>query len=435
MRRLSRRGTAAFRRGFASTFALDVLARGLSAIATVLFVRSLEVDSFAYVVLFLNVGQFAGSALTGGIRMRYTRVEAERVSRRESEATGFALAWAASMALIVAAAALCATAIALLGSGGSGGGDLTFVGLAAAYTAGHASVELAMYHYQAHLAFVRAGLVNIFRGVSTFAVAVAAALGLLGSGPVTAACLAATIVAVAAVPCVALVRQTVHARPLGAARGDFIRESGWLTCYFMTSAGFSYATIFVVAALLDDTAVASYGAALRYASIVFGPFPALMTVLRVRSAQSDIVDSPQLQLTMLVGWVKRAALPVTGGMAAIAALAPFAIPLVDGGRYPDSVPVFQLMLIAALFSYATMPAPNLLMSQRRFKLLAGVYAIALVVHLAALVIAGELAGVVAVAAASVTVRSLDAVTVTVLAMQVRPPTPPGPVADQAARGP
>ncbi|HEU5142017.1 MAG TPA: hypothetical protein VFU04_02555, partial [Solirubrobacterales bacterium] len=75
-----------------STLGLNVLARGLSAIATVLLVRSLSVDSFAYVVLFLNVGQFAGSALTGGIRERYMRVEAERVSRGSSEQTGFALA-------------------------------------------------------------------------------------------------------------------------------------------------------------------------------------------------------------------------------------------------------------------------------------------------------------------------------------------------------
>ena len=84
MKRLSQ-----FRRGFVSTFALDVVARGMSAVTLILLLRTLAVSDFAFIVLLLNVGQFLGSAATGGIRLRYTRLEAERVSRGHEEPSAF----------------------------------------------------------------------------------------------------------------------------------------------------------------------------------------------------------------------------------------------------------------------------------------------------------------------------------------------------------
>lgn len=411
-----------FRRGFASTFGLNVLARGLSAIATVLLVRSLTVESFAYIVLFLNVGQFAGSALTGGMRMRYMRVEAERVSRGNPQPTGFALAWAASMALVLGLATLCLVGIRLLDPSASGDDRLLFVALATAFTAGHASVELAIYHYQAHLKFVRAGMIDVARGAAMLAAALVASFGLIDSGVTVAACTAGAVLVVAAIPCVPLALATLRARPLASIVGDFGRESGWLTGYYLASAGFSYVAIFVVAALLDDQSVAAFGAALRYMSIIFGPFPALMTVLRVRSSQQDIVDSPRLQLSMLANWVKRAGPPVAIVLAMAAAAAPVVLPIVDDGRYPEAVPIFQILLISAFFEYATMPGPNLLLSQRRYQLLAGVYSIALAVQLLAVGVA-SLAGVIAVAAASTGIRSAAWVTIAYLATRVRASVP------------
>jgi O-antigen/teichoic acid export membrane protein len=412
-----------FRRGFASTFVLNVFARGLSAIATVLLVRALSVESFAYVVLFLNVGQFAGSALTGGMRMRYMRVEAERVSRGSGEQTGFALAWGASMALVLGVAALCLVGARLLEPSASGGDPTLFVALATAFTAGHASVELAMYHYQAHLKFVRAGAIDVCRGVAMLLAALFASFGAIDSGPAVAAATALAVLIVAAIPCLPLARATLHARRLAEVAGEFWRESGWLTAYYLASAGFAYATIFLVAALLDDRAVASYGAALRYMSIVFGPFPALMAVMRVRSSQRDVVDSTALQLSMLTRWVRQAGPLVAVVLGLAALLAPVVIPLLDGGRYPDSVPIFQLLLISAFFEYATMPGPNLLLSQRRYKLLAGVYTVALIVQVPAVVFA-SLAGVVAVAAATAAVRSADWLAIAYLATRVRPRSRP-----------
>lgn len=404
-----------FRRGFVSTFSFDVVARGLSAVATVMFIRGLDVDSFAYLVLFLNVGQFAGSALTGGFRMRYMREEAERVSRGEERATGFALAIAASVALIFAVAAVAALVVALADIGHDG---LWFVALTALYTIGHSSIEMAMYHYQAHLRFSRAGLLGVARSVAIFAVATAASFGTAQSGVAISAATAATVLVVAIAVCSPLIKDTLDVSLPETLRGDFRRESGWLTVYYLASAGFAYADIFIVASFLDAGAVASYGAALRYIAIVLGPMPALIAVTRVRTSQHDVVDSPHLQAGMLASWIRRSIVPVGATLALIALLAPLLIPLVDGGRYPDSVPIFQLMLLPALVGYTTMPSPNLLMSQRRYRLLAGFYSVVLALQLVAASFAAALSGVIAVAAVASLVGALEAGGVTVLATRM-----------------
>lgn len=410
LRRLS-----TFRRGFVSTLGLDVVARGLSAVATVVFIRSLGVESFAYLVLFLNIGQFAGSALTGGVRMRYLRAEAERVSRGEEEATGFALAMAAGLSLVIGVAALAVAVVSAVDVTESGADPWLFVVLTAAYTAGHASIELAMYHNQAHLKFTRGGAIGVSRSAAILAASLAAAFGLVESGALVAAVTAGAVLAVAAVTCAPLVRQTVVAPARAALGGSFSREAGWLTVYYLASAGFAYAGIFIVASLLDESAVASYGASLRYIAIILGPVPALLAVLRVRTSQHDMVDSARNQAKMIVSWVRRAILPVGAATGLAALLAPFLIPLLDGGRYPDSVPIFQLLLLPALVNYTTMPGPNLMMTQRRYRLLAIVYAVALVALVALGVVAAEAAGVIAVAGAVALVGCCEAATVALLA--------------------
>jgi hypothetical protein len=72
--------------------------------------------------------------------------------------------------------------------------------------------------------------------------------------------------------------------------------------------------------------------------------------------------------------------------------------LVDGGRYPDSITIFQLLMIDAFFVYVTMPAPNLMMTQRRYRLLAVVYSLFLAALVGAQAFAGTEWGVIGIAA-------------------------------------
>ncbi|MBS1863404.1 MAG: hypothetical protein JSS68_17030 [Actinobacteria bacterium] len=409
-----RKKLSTFRRGFVSTFVLDLLGRGFSALATVFFIRALGTSSFAYLVLFLNIGQFAGAALTGGIRMRYMRTEAERVSRGDEEATGFGLAIAASLLLVLAIGTLAIAGVAIAGGAGVGS-SLLFVALTAAYTAGYAVVELGVYHHQAHLSFARAGWIGVGRGGALIVVGIAALAGFVDAGAVTAAAVAGATCLVGAIVCVPLLRSGAGSLFGAGVSREFGRESGWLTLYYLASAGFAYADIFIVAGFLNDDAVASYGAALRYIAIVMGPLPSLLAVMRVRTSQSDLIDSAAAQVHMLRNWMRQSILPVSALIGIAAVAAPFAIPLVDGGRYPDSVPIFEFMLVPALINYATLPSSGLLMSQKRYPLLAAIYTALLAIQLIAAGGIATVAGVVAVAAVACGVGAIEPVVVAIVA--------------------
>ena len=370
-------------------------------------------------VLFLTVGQFAGAALTGGIRMRYTRMEAERVSRASDVPAGFAAALGGSFVLVGATGVVALLAATILGIGDSASDTAVFLLLATAFTAAYSVVELVRQHYQAHLKFTRAGLIGVARGAAMLVIGVLATVGATRSGPAVAAWLVAGSALVAAWAAFPILRSSGPAGPRVDGREGplaFGPEAGWLTVYYIASAGFAYATVFVVAVLLDDAALASYGAATRYLAILLGPMPALLVVLRVRTSQADVVDSGAVQAGMLLRWVRRVGPPVVVVLAAMALLAPVAIPIVDDGRYPDSIPIFQLLLASAVFTYATMPGPNLLMTQRRYRLLAGVYAVALVAMVGAGAIAAEASGVVAVAAVTAVIGSIEMCVVAWLAL-------------------
>lgn len=403
-----------FRRGFVSTFVLDVLGRGFSALATIFFIRALDTNSFAYLVLFLNIGQFAGAALTGGIRMRYMRTEAERVSRGEENETGFGLAIASSLLLVLTVGTLAVAGVAIAG-GAETGSSLLFVALTAAYTGGYAVVELGIYHHQAHLSFARAGWIGVGRGTALIVVAIAAVAGFIDSGPVTAGAVAGATCLVGAIVCAPMLRQGADSLLGGGVSREFGRESAWLTLYYLASAGFAYADIFIVAGFLDDEAVASYGAALRYIAIVLGPLPSLLAVMRVRTAQSDVIDSAAAQADMLRNWLKRTILPVTALIGVAAAAAPFAIPLLDGGRYPDSILIFEFMLVPALINFTTLPSSALLMTQKRYPLLATIYVSLLAVQLAAAGGVATVAGVIAVSAVACAVAAIEPVIVAIVA--------------------
>jgi len=406
MKRLSR-----FQRGFASTFGMEIVARGMSALTLIVLLRALSVEGFAFVVLLLNAGQFLGSAATGGLRLRYTRMEAERISRGIDEPSAFHATLIGGSCLVLAAAVVGFLGASLLDVG-STADRLRFAALGTGFTLGHAAVEMAVFHYQAQLAFVKAGAIQLLRNALLLLIACAAAVGLLGSGT------AVGIGFVVVVACVAL----IFAAPLAlATRGaawtrenriGFGRESASLTLYSLASAGWAYLDLFVVAALLNDVAVASYGAALRYIAIIMGPAPALVSVMRIRTAQQDMVDSDHAQIQLMVRWAKRLALPAAAALLIGGVAATWVIPWINGGRYPDSIEIFRILLISAFVQFLTLPNSSVLIAQKRYTTLAWLNAGAVIVNVGVAIVTAHFFGVVGVAAAgtAITIVQVSAVT-------------------------
>lgn len=410
--------SSTFKRGFASTFGFNVVARAMSALTLVILLRSLPTRDFAFVVLLLSVGQFLGSAATGGIRLRYARLEAERVSRGHPDPSAFHWTLLSGSGLVLAAGLLGTAVATALELGPNESERLAFVWLTIGFTLVTASIEMVIYHYQAQLSFVRAGIIEVLRSATILALACGAAIGLFTSGAGIALAFDVGVGILAlfvTLPVALATRGAVRAKE---GRFGFGRETLTLTVYSVASSGWAYLDIFLVAALLNEVAVASYGAAIRYISAVAGPVPALVSVLRVRTAQHDMVDSESARRRMMARWARQATLPalVVAGAAAIAAI--WVIPAVNGGRYPLTVPIFQILLVGTFARYFFLPAPGLLIAQRRYMTIASVNAVALVVNVVAATLAAQLMGVIGIAIAGTVVGVMQAGSIAYFALRI-----------------
>jgi O-antigen/teichoic acid export membrane protein len=411
-----------FRRGFTLTFTADLLTKALSAVTVVVLIRGLTVSAYAYTTLFLVLAQFAGAAAGGGVRTRYLREEAESLSRGSDEQQhGQFLISLIKGTLLVAAFGLCALpVVALLHLGARFGASSSLIVYAIAFAAGYGATELAIAHHQARRCFAAAGILTVVRAGALLVAAVLISLtdasvqllsiSFVASMAVVGAATAAPI-AKAGVG-----RQIRHGHML-----RFEREESWLSVYYLAAAGFAYVDVLVASALLDQKQVASFGAALRYLAIVIAAIPSLGAILRVRTAQADMIDSHEAQRVMILGWMRAAALPVAVSALVLVALVPWAIPIIDGGRYPGSITAFQIFLATAASSYLAAPAVSVMMAQRRYRALALMFFVALIVNLVGDVLVARHFGVAGIAVVSSAVYvALDlAMTVTALRYTAR----------------
>jgi O-antigen/teichoic acid export membrane protein len=407
-----------FRRGLFTTLAFDLITSALAAASVVVLIRGLSVSSYAYTTLFLTFAQFSGAGASGGVRTRYLREEAERVSRMGEEVPPGAfvesLLRGTLLILVLGAGAV---PIAILVGFGSGLGGASVVILSATgFAIGLAALELAVAHYQARRRFLSAGLLHVARAVAILAAAFAI---VLTSESIAAISIwfIASMIAVGAVAVAPIARRSLH-RQL--ARASWLRlksEELWLSFYYVAAAGFAYVDVMVAGALLNHGQVASLGAALRYLAVILGAIPALGAILRVRTSQFDVVDSPANQKTMILAWIRRGSLPTALLVGSAVLLAPVLIPVIDKGRYPDSIPTFQIFLGTAVCAYLTAPAANVLMAQRRFAMLAAIYAVGLLVNLVGDIAVARPFGVVGIAIVSTSVYAAIDVSMVVQAVR------------------
>ena len=437
-----------FRRGFTLTFTADLLTKALSAVTVVVLIRGLMVSAYAYTTLFLALAQFAGAAAGGGVRTRYLRLEAESLSRgtdREQQHGQFLISLIKGT-LLVAAFGVCALPlVGLLHLGSRFGAGSSLIVYAIAFAAGYGATELAIAHHQARRRFAAAGILTVVRAGALLVAAVLISLtdasvqllsiSFVASMAVVGAATAAPI-AKAAVGRGIPGGRVLRFEPEESWLSRVVRfepEESWLSLYYLAAAGFAYVDVLVASALLDQKQVASFGAALRYLAIVIAAIPSLGAILRVRTAQADMIDSHEAQRVMILGWMRTAALPVAVSALVLVALAPWAIPIIDGGRYPGSITVFQIFLATAASSYLAAPAVSVMMAQRRYRALALMFFVALIVNLLGDVLVARQFGVAGIAVVSSAVYVALDLAMTVTALRYAAPGGSGSILSKRAR--
>ncbi len=140
---------------------------------------------------------------------------------------------------------------------------------------------------------------------------------------------------------------------------------GLLFLYHAVMAVFANVNIFLLKALVPSYDLATFGAGYRYYFLIFLASSSLKSVFlpRIQKATSTPeVDSIfQQHRRLLAAYIPLAILA--------AILAPYVLPLLDNGKYPEAVGIFQILCLSAILSFALSPYMTLMMKKKDFHFL------------------------------------------------------------------
>jgi O-antigen/teichoic acid export membrane protein len=173
-------------------------------------------------------------------------------------------------------------------------------------------------------------------------------------------------------------RKVFDVRGLRAMAGALLRgRYRHLFLYFVVIAFLFQMNIGLLRWLSDELQVATYGASYRYYGLILLVLGAVNQVMLplLQSVKDEDVHGllrANLRFAAII------AVPVLLGVW----LAQWVIPAIDGGKYPDSVPAFQILAVSALGSIALSPFAYYLMRQEDFRFLLRAAGAAAVLQLA-----------------------------------------------------
>jgi O-antigen/teichoic acid export membrane protein len=345
------------RRDTILVFFLDGIAKALAAGTTLLLIHLLSVPDYAAITVAQAVVTIVAQTTAGSVNLIYV-LSSQSADALHAE-RGALLGLQACVALT-----LCGALLVLLGVGL--GVSLAAMSLSAAFV----SSDFVRTEFQRRLAFRHYAYVELARS-AMFALLLLAIIvfgrDFLGAG--SALALQATAIWFVSLPL--LIRMDL-ARGISSAKRGLMLAGAFvgphyrdLLGYLLAIAVFGQLGIFVLKMLGDVTSLATYGSAFRYYSfllIALGAAQAVLlpTISRVKRKQ-ELFDIYRKQKTLVGLFIP----PVF----AVSCLAPWFMPLVDSGRYPDAVPTFWILAASSVISFAASPYVFVVMRFARFRYL------------------------------------------------------------------
>jgi O-antigen/teichoic acid export membrane protein len=157
-----------------------------------------------------------------------------------------------------------------------------------------------------------------------------------------------------------------------------VRDYKYVIGYFILVAVLSNLTIFLLKLLTDDYQLATFGSAMRYYNLLSLALGAVHVVLL--PAIQKLQSSEELE--HVLAQHRRLVLPFAALVLVAGVASYWGIPLVDRGKYPNAIPVFQILAASAVVSFAFSPYINVLLKMGDFKFIFWLMAIGLIANLA-----------------------------------------------------
>lgn len=344
------------RRQAAIVFSFDVAAKLCASLATILVIRLLPTPEYAAYTVVLALVGFTTQAIAAGVNKIYIlSFQQLDVGRSRGPLLGLqiitggvasVILWSLFSSNPVLGIAMTATAAAMI------------------------ATDFVKTECQRKLAFKQYSYVEVSRNFVFFiAIMALPAAGVVGWNATAVTGIQAAATLVAAIP---LLYGLNLLDGIGRVRDGFtvarsliVEEHRYLFGYFVGLAVFSQIDILMLNILANEQSLAGYGSAFRYYGLLVMVLGATHTVL------FPMIATVETKREVIEIYAKHKGLVwmFTPGVLLSIVIAPWAIPFIDAGRYPEAIAVFQVLALSSIISFAFSPHINLVMRCRHYRFL------------------------------------------------------------------
>ncbi len=357
-----------------TVFVMDNIANAVGMLTTFILIRMLSKDDYALYTFFWAATVFFTGFMSSGIDMAYVRFAAEEYSVEKKMPRDIFL-FSIILFLIVSLVVLTGIIIfknqlaLLLFKSGLYSGPIVLGCIA---SIGMFLTEIGTRYYQVQEKYGKAGiLMNLQKFCFFFFVIILIAAGNVAYQKVAPArTLAITGFGILLIGIIAkndLLKKELLLR--FSRFMIFVRVSFWLILYCVSVALFSQLDVFMISRFMAVEDLAEYGVALRYYGVLMLMFPAIKTVLKVRTSQTDMVGNPERQRIFFKKWMKAVTPPALILLAGAVLCSDFFMNLLNGPRYVASIFPFKVLAVSAVLSYVFSPNTDIFRAMNKYFLL------------------------------------------------------------------
>lgn len=346
-----------------------------SAVTAVILIWALTKEDYALYTLFGAVIAVVSEVTAGGLNMAYVRFASEHYSRSKKLPTDiflFTVTLSLGVLLIASPALLVFSGVIsrVLFSSLSYQAPLVlgFIG-----SVGSILLSCARAYYQVQESYFVAGICLALQRFVYFIVVIAFVYTWGYIDFSYAAILHITTLTLFGLICLTISlrysRNTAQIRLNFSRLRGFLAASFWLLLYVASLSLFRHLDMFMISHICPLEDLASYGVAFKFYSMVMMLFPAIKTVLLVRTSKVDYVQRGDIRRQFLRKWVRKAALVVIPAAVLVIALADNLIALVGASKYAASVTSFRILVVSSVLSYLFCPGTDICRAMGQYFLL------------------------------------------------------------------
>ena len=354
-------------------FAWDNIAKFIGVVTTIICVRLLSKEDYAFYTLFLSASMFFVGVVSSGIDMAYVRFSAEEYSFKKkmpNDIFVFSLVFCFTIFIFLLPFVLVFNEkLSVLMFRNSSYGQAICLGFVSAM--GLFLITMISRYYQVQEKYSLAGIFISLQKLLFF-------IGILFMFIVqqitflTIAYLQIVVILFFGVGAVFVLRNDLLCEELClnyTRFKNFFKASFWLIMYFLCLALFGQLDIFMISRLMTVDALAEYGVAVKYYGFLMLMFPSIKTVLKVRTSKIDMVESIEKQREFFKKWIKVSSFFLLPCIIVLFFLSDRVMTLLNGTEYIKSILPFKILSVSAMCSYVFSPSVDIFRAMRKYFLL------------------------------------------------------------------